>query len=279
MQSKIFQLSLNLFFALVFGMTFPLLSSQGRVFAQNEIFGPQVQRCSLGTASGTYGYHMSGQIVGVGVFLVNGIFTHNTDGTLSGAALATIGNQQIPTEWTGGTWKINDDCTGSGTFFAPALNQTITYNFVASDNGDQIDLLNTNAGIVLSGVGRRISKAGQAPSCHNGMIVGTYSAYGGGSIPGGAQIAVAGTATHFLDENFKGAWTGADTVSFMGQFAPRINKGVYTLNSNCRGVGSYTDSLGAKINYTFTVVDGGKTIFFQGIDPGLAVQLVGTRLR
>jgi hypothetical protein len=91
--------------------------------------------------------------------------------------------------------------------------------------------------------------------------------------------AILGIGTHSLDENFKGVFTGADTFNFMGQYAPRINKGTYTLNSNCRGFGFYSDSLGNKINYTFTVVDGGDTIFFSGTDPGVAFQLSGTRLK
>lgn len=279
MQCNFFGLSTKLFCALVFSLACPLLSSQGQVFAQNEIFGSTVQRCTPGTASGTYGYRMNGQIIGVGVFLVNGLFTHNPDGTMSGDALVTIGEQQIETAWPTGTWKINNDCTGSGTFFNPSLNQTITYNFVASDGGNQIDLLNTNAGIVLSGSGRRISKAGQAPSCTNAMVLGTYSYFGGGSIPNVPQVATVGTITHAQDANFKGVWTGSDTLGLMGQFAPRTNTGTYTLNSNCRGVGFYTDTLGNQVNYVFTAVDGGDTIFFQGKDPGVAVQLIGTRLK
>jgi hypothetical protein len=43
---------------------------------------PRAPHCTNGTASGTYGYRMAGQIVGVGLLLVNGLFTHNPDGTM-----------------------------------------------------------------------------------------------------------------------------------------------------------------------------------------------------
>lgn len=245
----------------------------------NGPFGHRAPRCTAGTASGTYGYHMSGQVVGVGVFLVNGIFTQNPDGSSSGEVQTVLGEQQIPASFTGGTWTINDDCTGSGKFFAPALNLNVTYNFIATDGGEQIELLNTNAGIVLTGTARRISRAGKAPRCNNGTILGSYGHFGRGSLPGVAAVAGAGTATHTLDGNFNGILTGSDTLTLLGQYAPRINQGTYTVNSNCRGFGTYTDSLGGKINYTFTIVDGGDTIFFQGTDPGVAVQIFGKRLK
>ena len=55
--------------------------------------------------------------------------------------------------------------------------------------------------------------------------------------------------------------------------------GTYKLNSNCRGTGFYTDTLGNRINYVFTVVDGGETIYLQGADPGVAVSGIGRRIR
>ena len=51
----------------------------------------------------------------------------------------------------------------------------------------------------------------------------------------------------------------------MGQITPRTNVGTYKIGSNCRGTGFYTDSLGTKINYVFTAVDGGETLYLQGL--------------
>src|SRR5215470_4395010 len=113
---------------------------QPKVLAQDE--KPLLRsapHCINGTASGTYGYRMTGQLVGVGPFLVNGIFTHHPDGTMDGDVHLTLGEQQIPTKWSGGTFKTNDDCTGSGKFFVQALNLEMTYNFIATDGGEQIE--------------------------------------------------------------------------------------------------------------------------------------------
>jgi hypothetical protein len=82
-----------------------------------------------------------------------------------------------------------------------------------------------------------------------------------------------------VDDSYKGILTGADTYSFMGQYAPRTIQGDFKVASNCRGAGFYTDSLGNKVNYVMTAVDGGDTIYFQGTDPGVAVSGVGRRIR
>ena len=238
-----------------------------------------VPHCTMGKASGTYGYRMAGQIVGLGPFLVNGLFTHNYDGTMDADVQLVVGQQSFPAAGTGGKWTINDDCTGSGTFRVEALNLDVTYNFIATDGGNQIDLLNTNAGVVLHGYGRRIAAPGKAPSCNNGTVLGSYGYRLEGSLPGVPALAGSGLVTHTIDNNYNGQITGSDTYSFMGQFAPRTLQGTYKLESNCRGTGFYTDSLGNKVNYVFTVVNGGNTIYLQGNDSGAAVSGVSERIR
>jgi hypothetical protein len=222
---------------------------------------------------------MAGQLVGVGPFLVNGIFTHYPDGTMDGDVLTTIGDQQIPGKWSGGAFKTNNDCTGSGKFFVQALNLEVTYNFIATDGGEQIELLNTNPGVVLHGAGRRISKTGFAPRCTNGTVLGAYGYRFDGRVPGVTALAISGIFTHSIDGDHNGVWTGSDTLNFMGQYFPRSNQGTYKMESNCRGTGFYTDNLGNKVNYVFVAVDGGDTLYLQGADPGVAVSGVARRIR
>ena len=238
-----------------------------------------VPHCTNGTASGTYGYQMKGQIVGVGPFLVNGIFTHNPDGTMDADVQLVVGDKSFPAPGTGGTFKTNDDCTGSGKFRVAALDLEVTYNFIATDGGEQIELLNTNPGVLLQGVARRITKAGKAPSCNNGTILGPYGYRLSGSLPNVPAFIIAGTFTHTVDNGYKGVWSGTDTFNAMGQYLPRTNQGIYTLNSNCRGTGFYTDNLGNRVNYVFTAVDGGDTLYIQGNESGIAASGVARRIR
>src|SRR5262249_9915580 len=194
---------------------------QPQVHAQDD--QPILRRaphCTNGTASGAYGYQMAGQLIGVGPFLVNGIFTHYPDGTMDGDVHLTLGDQQIPTKWSGGTFKTNDDCTGSGKFFVQALNLEVTYNFIVTDRGEQIELLNTNQGVVLHGAGRRISKTGKAPSCNNGTILGAYGGRLDGSIPGVPSLAIGRVFTHFVYDKYNGPMTRSHTVSFSGPYPP-----------------------------------------------------------
>jgi len=242
--------------------------------------GNRTPSCTNATATGTYGYRMNGIIVGVGPFLVNGIYTHKPDGTMNADVQLIVGNQSFP-GLGNGTFRTNSDCTGSGKFAAPALNLEVTYNFIVTDGGDQIELLNTNPGVVLQGISRRISKPGRVPSCEDGMILGTYGYRLEGSLPGFPNVAGAGILTHRKDHahNAVGTLTGADTLSFMGQYAPRALQGTFKLESNCRGSASYTDSLGNHINYVFTVVNDGDTLFLQGADSGTAISGVAQRVQ
>lgn len=247
--------------------------------SRNLVHAQGVPHCTMGKASGTYGYRMAGQIVGVGPFLVNGLFTHNYDGTMDADVQLVVGQQSFPASGTGGTWKINGDCTGSGTFKVSALNLDGTYNFIATDGGNQIDLLNTNAGVLLHGYGRRIAESGKAPSCNNGTVLGSYGYRLDGSLPDVPAVAISGILTHSIDSSYNGLWSGTDTFNLMGQNLPRINQGIFKLGNNCRGTGFYTDNLGNSINYVFTAVDGGDTLFVQGNEPGVAVSGVARRIK
>ncbi|MBK9315301.1 MAG: hypothetical protein IPM55_13835 [Acidobacteria bacterium] len=268
--------------AITLTVTVILLTTAGQksVNAQdNGPFGHRAPRCTIGTASGTYGYQMDGQILGVGPFLVNGLFTHFPNGTMDADVQLVVGAQSFPAAGTGGTFSIRDDCTGSGSFDVQALGLTVTYNFIATDRGNQIELLNTNDGVLLHGVGRRIAEPGQSPRCSNATVLGSYGGRLEGSIPGVPNLVLAGIYTHTLDSNFNGLFNGTDTINLMGQYFPRINNGTFTIGSNCRGTGFYTDNLGNSVNYVMTAVDNGNTIYFMGTDPGVAIWGVGCRIR
>jgi hypothetical protein len=231
---------------------------------QNADATPAQRRpCSNRTASGTYGYRMNGTIVGTGPFLVNGFFVHNPDGTSSVRAWVAINGQSFLTTGVNGTFRTNEDCTGTGTFFGPELGMQITYYFVVTEGGDQLEILNTNPGIVLQGVGRRIALPGQRPVCNSRMIEGRYGYRMEGNFFGVPHFAGIGYLIH--------------TNSYSGQIVPRSLQGTFKLNSDCTGTGTYGDSLGNVINYVFMVVDAGRHIYLQGIDPGTNVSVIATR--
>ncbi|MBS1810402.1 MAG: hypothetical protein JST84_19720 [Acidobacteria bacterium] len=255
-------------------------SNRNTVQARTSVAAPvQAQRphCSNSTASGTYGYRMNGSIVGVGPFLVNGFFVHNADGTSAVKAWVTINGQSFLTTGVNGTFKTNADCTGSGTFFGPELGLQVSYDFIVTDGGNQLEILNSNQGIALQGVGRRIAAAGQRPNCDNRMIEGHYGYRLEGSFPGVPNFASAGYAIFTAYDRENGKISGFDTNSFNGQIAPRSLQGTFKMNSDCTGSGRYGDSLGNTIDYVFMVVDQGKHIYMQSNYPGGNVAGVATR--
>lgn len=236
-------------------------------------------RCSNRTASGTYGYRMNGTIVGTGPFLVNGFFVHNPDGTSSVRAWVAINGQSLLTTGVNGTFKTNEDCTGTGTFFGPELGLQVSYFFVVSEGGNQLEILNTNPGIALQGVGRRIALPGQRASCNSRRIEGHYSYRLEGNFPGVPNFSSVGYVSHTAHDRENGKISGFDTNSYNGQMLPRSLQGTFKLNSDCTGTGNYGDSLGNVINYVFMVVDGGNHIYLQGTDPGTNVFGIATRSR
>ncbi len=264
----------------VFVMAGHHLSGRNAVQARTvvaKLAQAQPPRCSNSTASGTYGYRMNGSIVGTGSFLVNGFFVHNPDGTSSVRAWVAINGQSFLTTGVNGTFKTNEDCTGSGTFFGPELGLQVSYDFIVTDSGNQLEILNSNQGIALQGVGRRIAPAGQRPNCDSRMIEGHYGYRLEGSFPGVPNFAGAGYLIHTPYDRDNGKVSGFDTNSFNGQIAPRSIQGTFKLNSDCTGTGNYGDSLGNTIDYVFMVVDQGKQIYLQSNYPGGNVAGIATR--
>lgn len=239
-----------------------------------------VPRCTNLTASGTYGYQMTGVIVGVGPFLVNGIYTHHPNGTMDADVQLVVGDQSFPLDSTGGSFQTNRDCTGSGKFPALPLLPEVTYNFIVTDGGDQIELLNTNPGVVLHGISRRLSEPGRRPQCRREDVEGTYGYRLDGSGPGVPNLALAGVFTEVFDRRDRiGTIAGHDTFNVMGQYLPRTFNGTFTIDSNCRGAGFYIDSLGREVNYVFTAVNDGDRLYIQSNDRGAAISGVAQRVR
>ncbi len=175
---------------------------------------------------------------------------------------------------TSGTFEVNSDCTGAGEFFNPILNLKVTYRFIATEGGNQIELLNTNAAVALHGVGRRISEPGRAPSCNINTVVGNYGYRLEGSLPGVPNLAGAGLITKTAD----GKLSGKEGVVFNG--APVVSRGLegtFTINSDCTGKGAYRDTLGNTVNFVFVAVDGGAETYILGTDRGGNISGVAKR--
>jgi hypothetical protein len=111
-------------------------------------------RCADDTIQGRYAMRTEGSLVGVGPFAGVSLITFDGSGNLTNAA-TTSTNGNILTGVTGGTYSVNEDCTGQMSFTSVS-GPPLTFNFVIADRGDEFYIIATRAPAVLSGVGKRI---------------------------------------------------------------------------------------------------------------------------
>jgi len=115
--------------------------------------------CSNATLRGTYAYTSTGSIaappeiagpiaeVGTQVFVGNG-------GTTATATISTNGSmQQLSIV---GTYTVNPDCTGTAALQVSPFGITVHVLFVIDDNGDGFQAMETDAGLIITRVGRRL---------------------------------------------------------------------------------------------------------------------------
>jgi hypothetical protein len=114
----------------------------------------------------------------------------------------------------------------------------------------------------------------QAKACTLGKISGEYGYTFSGALfqPGGAKLDVAAAGMFALEED--GTMTGADSISLNGQVIPRTYQGRFTINPDCTGTATLTDTLGQTVNLRAVFVDNRSEIRFVQTDPGTVI--VGT---
>lgn len=127
--------------------------------ARRIISGSYAPRCTAGTIIGQYGYHLNGNLQGVGPVALAGVINHGLDsslgGVFSGADAFSANGQIIPVRTINGTFKLNGDCTGTGNY-TDSLGQTINYAFIATGGGREMFLQGTDPGVNVSGFARRL---------------------------------------------------------------------------------------------------------------------------
>jgi len=115
------------------------------------------KHCTIGTVSGAYAFQASGVVtqpvpqlqIPAGPFagltlmkLSGGTFTFNGTQSFNGTIVPAVG---------GGTYTVNDDCTGTA-----VDNFGTPYSFVIADDGDEIRIMNVAPNAAITGVARRL---------------------------------------------------------------------------------------------------------------------------
>ena len=115
--------------------------------------GAQIKPCSAATLKGTFSDRDTGYIPGLGPFAGVNLYTFDGHGKITGSGTTSL-NGLVVSGTVSGTYKVNPDCTGS---FEGQDSQGQTHGayFVIDDGGNELQILVTDPGTVITCVARR----------------------------------------------------------------------------------------------------------------------------
>ena len=119
--------------------------------------------CSLATLKGTWADKDTGFITAppqfAGTFAALTVETYDGNGNVTFSGTASL-NGNIVSSTAKGTYTVNPDCTGTYTAVNPVLGITAHAVFVIADSGNELQILVTDPGTVISCIARRQFPAG-----------------------------------------------------------------------------------------------------------------------
>ena len=85
--------------------------------------------CTVVTLKGSWGFLVTGTIIGVGPIAVNGVAQFDGAGNFERNETAVVNGHVLPTEHITGTYTVNSDCTGTT---ADSLGHTSEFSIVSN---------------------------------------------------------------------------------------------------------------------------------------------------
>lgn len=218
--------------------------------------------CTVASLNGSYGYFLSGPLIGLGPVAAVGIVTLDGAGGLS--AQDTVSNNGVIGHRTGpGAYTMNSNCTGSVSLNGDFLGFSADFTVVPESSGMEFTFIVTNAFTNQAGEAKKVAQ--QDEECTLADLQGTYRVWGAGTtLAGGLTTAV---GYRILDG--QGNLTFAeDTRSVAGQISHRIGRtAVYTVAPSCAVTEVFADGL----TFDGVVVAGGREAFFIRTNPGTVI--------
>lgn len=111
------------------------------------------ERCSNATLNGTYADQDTGTIVGVGPFAGVNVDSFDGRGKLTISGVSSVNGSVSPGTSTG-TYQVNPDCTGTYTV-KDSSGDTFDAFFVIADNGNELRIVITDPGTVITCIARK----------------------------------------------------------------------------------------------------------------------------
>ena len=114
--------------------------------------------CSNATLKGTFAHMATGFITAppamAGPLADLGTETFDGNGGITGTATLSINGNIVPVTETG-TYKVNPDCTGTYTVQISPIGLTAHGFFVIDDSGNELQIIVTDPGTVITCIARR----------------------------------------------------------------------------------------------------------------------------
>ena len=115
--------------------------------------------CTNATVRGTFAYTSTGSITApdflAGPFAEVGTQTFDGRGGTTAVVMASQNGNILPLTVTG-TYTVNSDCTGTMTLQVSPIAVTVDIYFVIDDGGNGFQAIETDAGLVITRIGRRL---------------------------------------------------------------------------------------------------------------------------
>lgn len=222
--------------------------------------------CTVASLYGSYGYFLSGPLIGLGPVAAVGIVTLDGGGGLS--ARDTVSNNGVIDHRIGsGTYSINSNCTGSLSLNGDFLGLSADFTVVPESHGREFTFIVTNPLTNQAGEAKKVARHDRDGNegCTQADLQGTYRVWGvGTTLAAGPTTAV---GYRILDG--QGHLTLAeDTRSVAGEISHRIGRTAnYAVESSCAVTEVFADGL----TFDGVVVASGHEAFFVRTNPGTVI--------
>jgi len=115
--------------------------------------------CDVTALTGTFGYTVSGFFFdnsgNLQVYSSAGSFVGDGQGNLSGAETDAFSGSVVRAAAYSGTYSVNPNCTGSFTTNSTAVGGPYIYDFVITDGGNGLQIVEADSGTNIAGTGRK----------------------------------------------------------------------------------------------------------------------------
>ena len=224
------------------------------------------QTCTNASFTGPYGYTITGLVMSNGGFYPvaeSGTVTADGKGNLTGSDTFSSGGQ-IHSQAFNGTYTINADCTGTVT--TTGSGSPSHFTIVAVNNGKEVLFIESDAMVAASGNAKQ-----QQSNCTTESLNGAY-----GFAVSGWTYDNSGAGWGFA-ESGQAVADGAGNLSLTGTasqtgviFSGNV-QGNYSVNSDCTGTATLSNSQNGTDHLNFAIVAGGREVHFIETDPSTVI--------